>query len=70
MIIPNYHHNNIVNLMSSILQGCGSKSPYSVLSSLPPQTLKKYKNIVLLVIDGLGYDQVHSLPKDSFLKKT
>lgn len=55
--------------MSSILQGCGSKSIYSPLSSLPPAEIKKYKNIVLVVIDGMGYDQVASLPHDSFLKK-
>ncbi len=69
MIIPNYKKNNIVNLMSSILQGCGSKSRYPALSSFPPKTLQKYKNIVLVVIDGLGYDQVVSLPKNSFLRK-
>ncbi|HLC71504.1 MAG TPA: phosphodiesterase, partial [Candidatus Nanoarchaeia archaeon] len=69
MIIPHYRHNNIVNLMSSILESSGSKSLYPTLSSLPPAEIKKYKNIVLVVIDGRGQDQVASLPKESFLKR-
>lgn len=69
MIIPHYRHNNIVNLMSSILESSGSKSLYPTLSSLPPAEIKKYKNIVLVVIDGMGQDQVASLPKESFLKR-
>ncbi len=69
MIIPSYKKDNIVNLMSSILHSGGSKSLYPVLSSISPSRLRKYKNIVLVVIDGLGYDQVRSLPKDSFLKR-
>lgn len=69
MIIPNYMKNNIVNLLSSILQSGGSKSLYPALSTLPPAEIKKYNNIVLLVIDGLGYDQVRSLPHNSFLKQ-
>ncbi len=69
MVTPDYTRNNIVNLMSSILQSGGSKSIYPALSSVPPSMLRKYKNIVLVVIDGLGYDQVRSLPNNSFLKQ-
>lgn len=65
-LIPDYN-NSIVNLMSSISSGLGRKSKYSELSSLSSKEIKKYKNVVLLVIDGLGYEYIRK--KDSFLTK-
>lgn len=56
MPLPNYQNNSIVNLMSSILYGLGADSPYAPLDRLPPPELGGSQNIVLLVIDGLGYD--------------
>ena len=50
---PDYT-NNIVNLMSSIGAASGVTSPYSPLTSL--DTLKESKNIVLMIVDGLGYN--------------
>jgi len=54
--LPNYKDGSIVNLMSSIARASGGRTPYSVLRDLSPRELKKYKNIVLVVIDGLGYN--------------
>ncbi len=62
--LPDYN-NSIVNLMSSISGGLGSKSEYPELKSLSSKEIKKYKNVVLLVIDGLGYDYLKQ--KNSFL---
>ncbi|MEW5757545.1 MAG: alkaline phosphatase family protein [Pseudomonadota bacterium] len=42
--------------MSSITQGCGGSSSYPVLRGLDAQPLAEARNIVLCVIDGLGYD--------------
>ena len=53
-MLPNYKNGSLVNLMSSIGKMFGHKSEYGPLDIEIP----KAKNIVLLVIDGLGYDYV------------
>jgi hypothetical protein len=64
--LPNYKSNNIINLVSSISQNFNQPHSYSQLTNLNSKSLKKYKNIILLVIDGLGYNFLKS-HKDSFL---
>ena len=61
MELPDYHGGSIVNLMRSIERGLGARpceaaSAYPELSALPAAALAGARNIVLLVIDGLGYD--------------
>ncbi|MBU4485734.1 MAG: alkaline phosphatase family protein [Candidatus Delongbacteria bacterium] len=53
---PDYYGGSIVNLMSSIGKCFGVDLPYEELRSLPSENLSKYKNIVNIVIDGLGYN--------------
>lgn len=56
-LYPDYHGRSIVNLMSSIMATYGHDSElYSPLISLPPGLLQEAKNVVLMVIDGLGYE--------------
>jgi hypothetical protein len=53
---PDYHGGSIVNLMTSLILGLGGASNgYVPLRTLEPGRLKQYRNIVLLVIDGLGH---------------
>ncbi|MFA7676524.1 MAG: alkaline phosphatase family protein [Candidatus Shapirobacteria bacterium] len=66
MIYPNYEH-SIVNLTSSILKAFNINSPYSPLGEL--DDLKNYKNVVLFLIDGLGYEYVQKYGRDSELNK-
>ena len=57
MLKPDYVNSSIVNLMSSILQGLGHHSNlHSALNALDSEHLMRASNIVLLVIDGLGYN--------------
>ena len=56
MVFPDYKKNSIANLTSTILTHFGGKSPYSELEILYSLELKDNRNIVLLVIDGLGYN--------------
>jgi len=63
---PDYS-NNIVNLMSSIGAASGVSSPYSPLDSL--DHLKESKNIVLLIVDGLGYNYLRKYCSDTTLHK-
>lgn len=56
MELPNYKNGSIVNLMSSIGKALGTGSMYNELGLLPAKDLKDSKNIVLIVLDGLGYE--------------
>ncbi len=55
MYLPNYKNGSIVNLMSSIAKSFGTKTGYGELKLLPSKELNS-KNIVLIVIDGLGFE--------------
>lgn len=56
-VYPDYQGRSIVNLMSSIMSTYGYDSEYyAPLITLPPVTLQDAQNVVLLVIDGVGYD--------------
>jgi len=59
-VLPNYNGGSIVNLMSSVKKALGGRHPYKELKILPSKKLKQAKNIVLIVLDGIGY---------TFLKK-
>ena len=54
--LPDYRGGSIVNLMSSIANACYGKTSYCNLRNLPSKELEKHKNIILIVIDGLGYE--------------
>lgn len=61
MELPDYRGGSIVNLMRSIERGLGARpceaaAAYPELKALPAAALAGARNIVLLVIDGLGYD--------------
>ncbi len=54
---PDYRGGSIVNLMCSIGAIYGNRcTDYPVLQQLPPEQLSGTSNLVLLVVDGLGYD--------------
>jgi len=67
--LPNYKDGSIVNLMSSIAKALGTKTKYNSLKLLSPKELKNSKNIVLILIDGLGYDYLQKYGKESILNK-
>jgi len=61
MHLPDYHGGSIVNLMRSIegaldSRPCAAAAAYPQLDALPVEALRRARNILLLVIDGLGYD--------------
>jgi hypothetical protein len=56
MMAPDYTGGSIVNLMASIIRGCGGESDYPSLQALPPEEITRHTNLVLLVVDGLGYE--------------
>lgn len=68
MPLPNYHDGSIVNLMSSILRAFGGTSPYLPLPALPPEEVAEYRHVILLVIDGLGYEYLVRQTHDTRLQ--
>ena len=68
MEMPDYKGGSIVNLMSSIAGVFGTKMPYPELRIMPSKEIKNATNIVLLVIDGLGYEYLKN-KTNSFLYK-
>jgi hypothetical protein len=66
-VFPDYD-NSILNLMSSVKKGLGGKKTrYNELKSLPAKELEKYDDVILIVIDGLGYNYLLN-KEDSFMK--
>ena len=63
---PDYS-SNIVNLMSSIGEASGVSSPYSPLDSL--DYLTDSKNIVLMIVDGLGHNYLQKYGNGTTLRK-
>ncbi len=68
-VLPDYRGGSIVNLMSSIARASRGKTPYRGLKLLPAKELEGTRHIILLVIDGLGYEWVLKHGKGSFLKQ-
>lgn len=57
MPLPDYHGGSIVNLMASLVEGLGGgATAYAPLRLLPPGEVDAARQVLLLVIDGLGYD--------------
>ena len=57
MHLPDYQNGSIVNLMASIRAALGpGRSDYAPLAALPPDELADARNVLLLVVDGLGYE--------------
>ena len=65
MELPDYRGGSIVNLMRSIeaaldASACADAADYPELNCLPAHALRSARNIVLLVIDGLGYEYLRT----------
>lgn len=68
MYLPNYKNGSLVNLMATLAAELGGASPYGPLKDFNPEIFKG-KNIILMVIDGLGYDFLKKQGRGSFLEK-
>ena len=70
MIKPDYENSSIVNLMASILQGLGGHTNHHTPLPAPGNdAFERARNIVLLVIDGLGYNYLMGYAPRSILAR-
>jgi hypothetical protein len=51
---PDYCGGSLVNLIASIVASRGGKPLHAPLANLPATELRDARNIVLLIVDGLG----------------
>jgi predicted AlkP superfamily pyrophosphatase or phosphodiesterase len=57
MDLPDYSGGSIVNLMASLQVGLsGEKHAYPPLRQLSPDEVGRHRQVILWIIDGLGYD--------------
>lgn len=70
MLRPDYNGGSIVNLMSSIRTALdGGPGIYPPLSTLGPARLSAARNVVLFVVDGLGYNYLTQIGSDGPLQR-
>ncbi|MFH1591999.1 MAG: alkaline phosphatase family protein [Candidatus Woesearchaeota archaeon] len=69
MLKPNYEDGSIVNLMSSVGKNFGYKSKYKPLKLLHPSELKNSKNILLIILDGVGFEYIKKKGNNTIFQK-
>lgn len=60
---PNYNH-SILNLITSILNNYGAKNNHDTLPILDKILEKKYRNVVLVILDGMGTNVLKSVSEN------
>jgi len=68
IVFPNYNK-SILNLISTILKYYNVQSKYNTLPELEEILKKEYKNIVLIILDGMGEHVLKNISKDGFFSK-
>lgn len=69
VLFPNYNH-SILGIPNSILKHYGVKNKYPTLPKLDAELAKNYKNVVLMILDGMGVDMIkHNLSPFSYLRR-
>lgn len=65
IIFPNYEH-SILNLVNSILRHYGVKTKYNGLPILEKELNKNYKNVVFIILDGMGEHILRNISPDGY----
>ncbi|MFO7637223.1 MAG: alkaline phosphatase family protein [Clostridia bacterium] len=66
---PDYQNNCILGIPNSILRHYGAATHHNTLPVLDERLKKCFKNVVLLVLDGMGFDTLNSHAPDGFMMK-
>ena len=68
IVMPDYNH-CILNLITSILKNYDVETKYNTLEKVDELLEKKYKNIVLVILDGLGDNILNTISPDGIFSK-
>ncbi len=66
IVLPNYEH-CILNIITSILKYYNVKTEHKSLQCLDKNLEKKYRNVVLLILDGMGEHILKNVTPEGFL---
>ncbi len=66
---PDYHGGSIANVMSSLISGLGGDAPYPIFPQLPTEEIAQARTVVLMVLDGLGYEYLMTRDPSSALRR-
>lgn len=66
---PDYHGGSIANVMSSLISGLGGDAPYPIFPQLPAEEIAQARTVVLMVLDGLGYEYLMTRDPSSALRR-
>lgn len=69
IIFPDYKH-SILNVINSILRYYQVETDYSGLPELDEALKKQYKNIVLIILDGMGEHILKDVSPDGFFQRS
>ena len=70
MQLPDYQGRSIVNLMASLQAGLGGgEHAYAPLTLLPADRVRSHRQVLLLVIDGLGLNYLRAHPQAACLNQ-
>jgi len=70
MRLPDYQGGSIVNLMASLQSGLGgAEHDYAPLRLLSPDRVRRHRQILLWVIDGLGLEYLRAHPEAACLNE-
>ncbi|MGH8618116.1 MAG: alkaline phosphatase family protein [Burkholderiales bacterium] len=68
-VLPDYTGGGLLNLMASLEAACGGAPTAPVAAQLPPASLAGVHNLVLVILDGLGYRYLTTRTPDSALAR-
>ena len=69
LTFPNYDH-SILGIPNSFLNYYGAKSYHNTLTILDNKLKNNYKNVIMIILDGMGVDMMqHNLSCFSFLRR-
>ena len=68
IVLPNYNK-SILNTITSILKYYDVDNGCNTLASLDKKLKHDYKNVVLIILDGLGVHVLNDVDKEGFFKK-
>ena len=66
-VLPDYQGGSLLNLTSSLVAARGGTAPHPLLRDLDSERIGRCRNIVLLLLDGLGHEFLRNHGADSIL---
>ena len=68
LVMPNYNH-CILNTITSILKYYKVDTKHKSLKNLDKALEKRYKNVILLILDGMGEHILNKISPEGYFKR-